>query len=83
MFSSLDLTERNQTLQWVSKAFDSFIGVFDETKGIVAPTCSGVIDLSLDHNKTILFMTKTDINSARDIILNLSNHKVDIFDDNG
>ena len=82
-FSSLDLTERNQTLQWVSKAFDSFIGVFDETKGIVAPTWSGVIDLSLDHNKTTLFMTKTDINSARDIILNLSNNKVDIFDDNG
>ncbi len=74
-----DLLSGDTSLQWISRGFDSFNGVWSNDLNAVVPTWSGFLDLSLEHNRSILFLDETNITGAKEIIWNLSNGEVNIF----
>ncbi len=66
------------SFQWISKAFDSYGGVWSNDHNALIPTWSGFLDLSLEHNRTQLYFDESNITGAEEIIASLSSHEVNI-----
>ncbi len=68
-------------LQWISREFDGYTGVWNSNNNIVAPVYSGVLDLSVQNNKAVLFLDNTNesnLSALQEIIYANSNDKLDI-----
>ena len=72
--------ERNQTLQWIEKAFDSYSGTWNNNISKIQPNWSGFLDLTKEHNYTTLFLDDANISQAEEIIYLLSDKSVSISD---
>jgi prepilin-type N-terminal cleavage/methylation domain-containing protein len=72
--------ERNQTLEWIEKAFDTYSGTWNNNLNIIQPNWSGFLDLTKEHNKTILFLDDGNISQAEKIIYLISDKSINIFD---
>ncbi len=82
MISGKFFFNHNQTIQWIGRAYDSFLGGWDSDRGENVPAWSGFLDLSLNHTDTILDLDDSNISIAKEIIYYLSNGKIDITDPN-
>ena len=84
VLSGIYARDRNETLQWVGKAFDTYNGTWSNSKSRIIPNWSGFLDLctTKENNKTLLTLDNTDISQAQEIIYLLSNKKVNISDQN-
>jgi hypothetical protein len=79
------LASEDDTLQWISRAFDSYNGAWRNDLNSTVSIWNGFIDLSKEHNKTdFIISSKKDMNISllEDIIFTLSNGDVNISDKN-
>jgi Tfp pilus assembly protein PilE len=77
------ILRNNQTLQWIEKAFDSYQGTWSSEKNYTAPNWSGFLDLTKDHNTTLIYLDEANISEANNTIIQLSQKKlVKIFENN-
>ena len=75
------ISDKNQTLQWIGIAQDSYLGTWKNSKSRVVANWNGFLDLNKNHNQTTIILNNlTNIPQAEDIIYNLSKSKVNISD---
>lgn len=72
--------DHNQNIQWIGRAYDSYLGSWSEKNGTNQPNWSGFLDLSLDHTDEILYLDDTNISVGEEMIYLLSNGEVNISD---
>lgn len=76
------LLDRNQSLQWVGIASDTYLGSWKSSENQIISNWSGFVDLNLNHNNKTIYLDKTDFSQAEEIIYNLSKGEVNISNPN-
>jgi hypothetical protein len=79
-YIDLDLDDSEDTLLWISRAFDIHNGVWSSDENITLSTISGFIDLVDDHNSTVLVLPEenSSLTATGEIVSALSNDEVNI-----